>query len=53
MEVSGQFHAFAALPPGGKGPRYTLDRRLGGPQSRSAPCGEEKISHYVPVLIYG
>jgi hypothetical protein len=28
--------------PGGKSPRYPLDR-LGGPQSRSARRGEEKI----------
>jgi hypothetical protein len=33
MEVSGQLHAQAALPPG-KSPWYPLDRRLGGPQSR-------------------
>jgi hypothetical protein len=26
----------------GKSPRYPLDRRLGGPQSRSGRCGEEK-----------
>jgi hypothetical protein len=42
MEVSGQLHAPAALPPG-KSPRYPLDRRLGGPQSRSGRFGEEKI----------
>jgi hypothetical protein len=34
MEMSGQLHAPAALPPG-KEPRYPLDRTLGGPQSRS------------------
>jgi hypothetical protein len=34
LEVSGQLHAPAALPPG-KSPRYPLDRRMGGPQSRS------------------
>jgi hypothetical protein len=33
LEVSGQLHSPAALPPG-KSPRYPLDRRLGGPQSR-------------------
>jgi hypothetical protein len=33
VEVSGQLHASAALPPG-KVFRYPLDRRLGGPQSR-------------------
>jgi hypothetical protein len=27
----------------GKAPRYPLDRRLAGPQSRSGQCGEEKI----------
>jgi hypothetical protein len=32
--VSGQRHAPAALYPRGKNPRYPLDRRLGGPQSR-------------------
>jgi hypothetical protein len=35
MGVSGQRHAPAALYPRGKNPRYPLDRRLGGPQSRS------------------
>jgi hypothetical protein len=35
MGVSGQRHAPAALYPRGKKPRYPLDRRLGGPQSRS------------------
>jgi hypothetical protein len=34
MEVNGQLHAAAALPTG-KSPRYPLDRRLRGPQSRS------------------
>jgi hypothetical protein len=42
MEVSGQLHATADLPPG-KSPWYPLDRRLGGPQSRSGRGGEEKI----------
>jgi hypothetical protein len=28
---------------GGKRPRYPLDRRLGGPQSRSGRFGEENI----------
>jgi hypothetical protein len=37
LEVSGQLHAPAALP------RYPLDRRLGGPQSRCGRRGEEKI----------
>jgi hypothetical protein len=34
VEVSGQFHAPAAFYPLVKDPRYPLDRRLGGPQSR-------------------
>jgi hypothetical protein len=34
MEVSGQVHAPIALPPT-REPRYPLDRRLGGPHSRS------------------
>jgi hypothetical protein len=40
--VSGQLHAPAALFPG-KSPPYPLDRRLGGPQSRSGRREEEKI----------
>jgi hypothetical protein len=39
MEMSDQLHAPAALPPG----KEPLDRRLGGPQSRSGRGGEEKI----------
>jgi hypothetical protein len=34
MDVTGTLHAPVALPTG-KNPRYPLDRRLGGPQSRS------------------
>jgi hypothetical protein len=41
MDGSGQLHAPAALTPG-KSPRYPLDRRLGGPRSRSGRYGEEK-----------
>jgi hypothetical protein len=41
MEVNGQIHAPVALSRG-SGPRYQLYRRLGGPQSRSGRCGEEK-----------
>jgi hypothetical protein len=41
MEVSGQLHAPAALPPGKEAP-IPLDRTLGGPQSLSGRCGEEK-----------
>jgi len=33
MEMSGQRHALAALPPGNE-PPVPIDRRLGGPQSR-------------------
>jgi hypothetical protein len=39
--VSGKLHAPADLT-SGKEPRYPLDRNLGGPQSRSGRCGEEK-----------
>jgi hypothetical protein len=42
MEVSSQLHDPADLPQG-KSP-YPLDRRLGGPQSRSGRGGEEKNS---------
>jgi hypothetical protein len=42
LEVSGQLHAPAALPPG-KSPRYPFYRRFGGPQSRSGRYGEVKI----------
>jgi hypothetical protein len=38
MRVSNQLHP----PPQGSGPRQSLDRGLGGPQSRSEPGGEEK-----------
>jgi hypothetical protein len=31
-------------------PRYPLDRRLGGPQSRSGRCGEEKILDHTGTL---
>jgi hypothetical protein len=47
MEVSGQLQAPAALPQG-KSPWYPLDRRLGGPQSRSGRGGEEKNSQPPP-----
>jgi hypothetical protein len=47
MEVSGQLHDPAALPPG-KRPWCPLDRRLGGPQSRSGRDGEKK--NYQPPL---
>jgi hypothetical protein len=38
------------LHPGGKDTRYPLDRRLGGPQSRSGRGGEVKNSHPLPGL---
>jgi hypothetical protein len=44
MEVSGQLHAPAALLQG-RSPCYPLDRRLGGPQSRSRRSGEQKSFH--------
>jgi hypothetical protein len=47
MEVSGQLHAPATLPPG-KSPRYPFYRRLGGPQSRSGRYGEVKIFFFYP-----
>jgi hypothetical protein len=47
MEVSDQLHAPAAFPQG-KRPWYPLDRRLGGPQSRSGRGGEEKNSQPPP-----
>jgi hypothetical protein len=43
MEVSGQLHAPAALPPG-KEPPVPIDTRLSGPQSSSGRGGEEKNS---------
>jgi hypothetical protein len=49
MEVSGQFHSPAALP-SGKEPPHPLDRRLGGPQSRSGHCVERKNSQPPPVI---
>jgi hypothetical protein len=42
MGVSGQHHAPAALYPRGKDPRYPVDKRLGGPQSRSGRRGQKK-----------
>jgi hypothetical protein len=49
MEVSGQLHAPAALPPG-KEPLVPIDRRLGGPESRSGHGGEEKNSQPQPAI---
>jgi hypothetical protein len=47
MEVSGQLHAPAALPPR-KNPRYPLDGRLDGPENRSGRGSEEKNSQPPP-----
>jgi hypothetical protein len=45
MEVSGQIHVPATLPPlPGKNPQNRVDRRIGGPQSRSECCVKVKIS---------
>jgi hypothetical protein len=41
MEVCGQHHAPRVLPLGNS-PQYTLNKRLGGSQSRSESCGEGK-----------
>jgi hypothetical protein len=41
MEVSGQLHAPAALPPR-KEPLVPIERRLGGPLSRSGSGGEDR-----------
>jgi hypothetical protein len=49
MEVSGQLHVPSALPTG-KSPSYPLDRRLGGPQSRSGCGSEEKNSQPPPEI---
>jgi hypothetical protein len=49
MEVSGQLHAPAALPPG-EDPWHPLNWRLGGPQSRSGRGGEEKNTQPLPRL---
>jgi hypothetical protein len=43
LEVSGQLHALAALPPWETAPRYPLDSKLGGPHRRSGRYGEVKI----------
>jgi hypothetical protein len=39
MDVSDQFHAPAALLPGNS-PRYQMEGKLDGPQSRSGRYGE-------------
>jgi hypothetical protein len=47
MEVSGQLHTPASLPPGEK-PPYPLDMRPGGLQRRSGRCDEMKNSQPPP-----
>jgi hypothetical protein len=44
MQLSGQLHSSAAIPSGEESPRYTLNRRLGGPQSRSGHIEEKKFA---------
>jgi hypothetical protein len=46
--MCGQLHASGALPPG-KYPRYSLDRMLDGPQSRSRRYGVEYKSETAAV----
>jgi hypothetical protein len=41
MEVSGQLHVPGDLPQGNR-LWYPLDKKLGGPQSQSGRCGQEK-----------
>jgi hypothetical protein len=49
MGVSGQLHDPAALPPGKEPPPpHSLDRTLGGPQSRSGRGGEDKSFQPLP-----
>jgi len=43
-----QLHAPSTLPPGKQPPWYSLDRRLGGPQSRSGCGDDEKNSFTAP-----
>jgi len=47
MKASGHLHVPAALPPG-KYPRYPLNRRLVGAQSRSGRGGEENKALPLP-----
>jgi hypothetical protein len=49
MEVCGQLHALAALPPG-KEPWYPLDKRLSGHKCLSGHGGEEENSERLPEL---
>jgi hypothetical protein len=49
MEVSGQLHAPAALPPSND-PRYPWDCRLGEPHSQSGRGGENKNPQPLPAI---
>jgi hypothetical protein len=48
MEAFGQLHAPVAFLQGEK-PRYTLEKRLGRPQSRSENSGEEEKNPSSPI----
>jgi hypothetical protein len=50
MDVTGELHAYAALPPGRKFSRYPLDRRLGGPHNRSGHCGVKENLFPLPKI---
>ena len=48
MELSGQLHAFATLPPGTKS-QYQLNRRLDGLQSYTGHFGDKKnLRNHIP-----
>jgi hypothetical protein len=49
MEVSGQLHAPATLPPGIE-PLVPIGQEVDGPQSRSGRGGEEKNSQPPPEI---
>jgi hypothetical protein len=55
MEVSGQLHVPAALPPG-KNPQYPFNERVGGPHSRFRRFGEQKnllpLMRFEPPIIH-
>jgi hypothetical protein len=48
MDVSGQFHAPMALPPGERAHGYLLDRNLLGPRTGLGAVAEKKIPFFVP-----
>jgi hypothetical protein len=52
IEVSGQLHALAALPPR-KNPRYTLNGRLVRPQSRCERFRQEEYILSLPKIETG